>query len=155
MGGYLATITSPEENAFIQNSVKPGGSFAWFGGSDAGHEGIWTWANGPEGGGAFSVGNVAQQSSPSTSFTGYAAWWGSEPNNLGGNENYAYIDANGAWTDDDALPAGANGYVVEFTGWQGTYGYATLNRATGQLTYHLDDKDPDTQALRAGDTAPR
>ncbi|MDB2412847.1 prepilin-type N-terminal cleavage/methylation domain-containing protein [Litoricolaceae bacterium] len=51
--GYLATITSREENdfifsRFIQNDGSP--LAGWIGGSDADNEGEWTWRGGPEDG---------------------------------------------------------------------------------------------------------
>ncbi|HEX2979980.1 MAG TPA: hypothetical protein VHO48_06930, partial [Anaerolineaceae bacterium] len=48
--GYLATIASPEENAFIAGKVD---GFGWIGSSDAGHDKIWQWETGPEAGTIF------------------------------------------------------------------------------------------------------
>jgi VCBS repeat-containing protein len=48
-----------------------------------------------------------------------------------------------------------NGWVNDGGGFFhkiGTYGTATLNTATGQVTYGLNDNDSDTQALQTGDT---
>ncbi|MCE1200016.1 MAG: PKD domain-containing protein, partial [Marinilabiliales bacterium] len=109
--GYLATITSAVENAFIQQKTKGVG---WIGATDQGDEGNWRWVTGPEGlanegaGITFWRGtgyqaktdpahygpvNGAYQNwnrydipySPSTAST---SW---EPNNSGGNESYAHI----------------------------------------------------------------
>ena len=44
--GYLATITSAAENAFIQQKTQGVG---WIGASDAAVEGEWRWVTGPEG----------------------------------------------------------------------------------------------------------
>ena len=44
--GYLATITSAAENAFIMQKTKGVG---WIGASDAAVEGEWRWVTGPEG----------------------------------------------------------------------------------------------------------
>jgi VCBS repeat-containing protein len=151
MGGYLASITSAAENSFIRNSVT-GGNYAWIGASDTGSEGAWTWADGPEAGQQFWQGAGLPQGG-SVVNNAYNAWWGSEPNDAGGNEDYALIDHNGAWTD---VPAtyGVAGYVVEFSFTQtGTYGTLFVNPATGQLTYVLDNDDSDTQALIASESA--
>jgi hypothetical protein len=43
--GYLANITSSEENAFVAARITQDG---WFGASDAGVEGDWVWLDGPE-----------------------------------------------------------------------------------------------------------
>ena len=88
-GGYLATVTSVAENAFIQ-SLKGAGTRAWLGGSDAAQQGTWTWADGPEAGQTFSIGNVVQPGF-------FTAWWGTEPNGST-TENVVYIDQNAAWT---------------------------------------------------------
>ncbi|HEY9751803.1 MAG TPA: lectin-like protein, partial [Coleofasciculaceae cyanobacterium] len=42
--GYLATITSAEESAFINNLL--GNNNAWIGLSDAAEEGDWEWVTG-------------------------------------------------------------------------------------------------------------
>jgi VCBS repeat-containing protein len=145
-GGYLANVTNANENAVIQ-SLKPSGSYAWLGAADAGHEGDWRWADGPEAGRTFSIG-----SDIAAGF--YANWWGSEPNG-GTSENYVYIDAGGFWTDDDALAGSMQGYVIEFSGTtlQGIYGSVSIDPSTGALTYTLDNNRPATQALAQGQTA--
>jgi hypothetical protein len=49
--GYLATVTSAEENAFITGKV--GTASAWLGGTDRGHDKDWRWTDGPEAGVSF------------------------------------------------------------------------------------------------------
>ncbi len=106
--GYLATITSQEENDFIRQKL---GADAWIGGSDADVEGEWRWVTGPEAG--------TQFSNDSTPVGGqFANWNTGEPNNSGGNEHYAEIystDGVGKWND---LPNsfGLSGYVAEYGG---------------------------------------
>jgi len=121
--GYLVTITSAEENAFITEKL---GADAWIGASDAEVEGTWKWVTGPESGTTF------YDDSTGTTY-GYSNWNSatSEPNNAG-NENYAEIycsgDHPGTWNDkngDSIL-----GYVVE-------YGY-TEYTLTGNGTASLD-----------------
>ncbi len=97
LGGYLATITSSDENAFIGTLANDG----WIGASDAGHEGDWRWVGGPEAGTTFWLGGVTVT---------YSSWNGGEPNNSGG-EDYAHYQG-GNWND---LPDyAARGYFVEY-----------------------------------------
>jgi hypothetical protein len=95
MQGYLATITSAGENAFIAALAGKG---AWLGGSDDVAEGTWTWRNGPEAGQAFT----------------YTNWEPGEPNNSG-NEDYLQINwwLPGGWNDASGP---AIGYVIEYSG---------------------------------------
>lgn len=115
-GGYLATITSPEENAFVfsltvtraevwfhpNNSLGP-----WIGGwqdpNDPGYSepaGGWKWVTGE--------------------VWGYTAWHSGEPNNVWGDDRLHYFGHSGMeprWNDapDDAGHyGGLRGYVVEY-----------------------------------------
>ena len=101
MSGYLATITSAEENGFAAGDVAAGNE-AWVGGSDNGNEGNWTWRAGPEAGQAFT----------------YTNWNPGEPNNCCGGENYLHINyaTLGGWNDHGG-PGNVfqvNGYIIEF-----------------------------------------
>ncbi len=40
-GGHLATITSQKENDLVQHVARQ--NLIWLGGTDEGHEGLWTW----------------------------------------------------------------------------------------------------------------
>lgn len=124
--GYLATITSSNENAFITQTL---GNDGWIGASDdyseintatgtttysnqSAAEGHWYWVTGPEAGTNFSNGN----SSPAAASGQFMNWNGGEPNNSGGNENYGLIFMSGTpgkWNDGSG---NLNGYVVEFGG---------------------------------------
>jgi hypothetical protein len=108
--GYLVTITSPDEDAFIFNNVPQ--NQIWFALTDEVVEGQWRIDAGPENGtliktsnGQF-AGNIQGQ---------YNNWAGGEPNNSG-NEDYAVTKWNGSqWND---LPAQFNcPYVIEFGTW--------------------------------------
>ncbi len=77
-GGYLATITSEEENDFIFSQIS-GSYLLWLGGTDAGHEGIWKWVT----------------NEPWI----YSNWNTGEPNNYYGNEHYLHTEPNGKWND--------------------------------------------------------
>ena len=70
--GYLVNITSSAENAFIQGLSTSG----WIGGTDVGSEGEWYWSDGPESGDFFWTGGSGGTA------IGFAAFFGSEPNNL-------------------------------------------------------------------------
>lgn len=103
--GYLATITSQEENDFLFDLVQPYRDpshhyydSAWIGGSDEGDEGNWTWRTGPEAGQSLT----------------YANWASHEPNGST-RENYTrFIWSNGNWNDIAPTDRWGNGYLVEF-----------------------------------------
>ena len=108
--GYLATITSAAENAFIKDKLQGNG---WLGSNDVAIEGDWRWVDGPEAGNLFT----------------YTNWNSGEPNNCCGGEDYLHMIGNagagplGTWND---LPLGGGGgayyvlgYVVEYGGLTG------------------------------------
>lgn len=118
--GYLATITSAEEKQIAGEQTTGAG---WIGGSDQAVEGTWKWMTGPEAGLTFWQGDF-------TGFTtNYAFWNTREPNNQGGNENYAHITApgvglTGSWNDlsdtgDTSGDYQPKGYIVEYGGMPG------------------------------------
>ena len=105
--GYLATITSQDEQNFLSSSVAttPG----WLGATDEGHEGTWYWVTGPENGQRMS----------------YSFWCSGEPNNNNGNEHYlqAFWSTEKRWNDlaNDNMDA-QDGYYVEYSdGYNGYY----------------------------------
>ena len=108
--GYLVTITSADEDAFIFNNVPQ--SNIWFALTDEASEARWTIDAGPEAGTLIKInngqlnGNIPGQ---------YNNWAPGEPNNSG-NEDYAVTKWNGSqWND---LPNHfSNPYVVEFGTW--------------------------------------
>jgi hypothetical protein len=112
--GYLATITTAEENSFVGTLVAKvptsdlGGYL--FGASDSEVDGTWIWLNGPERGNKLT----------------YFAWdpRSSEPNGYfnGRREDYVAIGSDGKWVDLPATGyAGVGGYIVEYGGMPATY----------------------------------
>ncbi len=108
--GYLVTITSADEDAFIYNNVPQ--NQIWFALTDEVVEGQWRIDAGPENGTLIktsngqTAGNIVGQ---------YNNWAGGEPNNSG-NEDYAVTKWNGSqW--NDLPPNFVNPYVVEFGTW--------------------------------------
>lgn len=85
--GYLAVITSQEENDFLYSYMRQSGyESAYFGFSDEDEEGVWKWNN-------------DEQSS-------YTNWHEGEPSNGGSgyDENYAmfyFKFSDGTWNDGD------------------------------------------------------
>lgn len=84
-GGYLATLTSKEENDFVYSYIlQQGYDSAYFGLSDAANEGHWEWCTGEP--------------------LSYTNWHSGEPNGENSNEDYAlfyYKFSDGTWNDGD------------------------------------------------------
>ena len=92
-GGYLATITTQEENDFLFQYMKDSGyESAYFGLSDASEEGTWAWINGEA--------------------VEYTNWSTNEPNAEREGEDYAmfyFKYSTGAWNDGDFGSGTVNG----------------------------------------------
>ena len=133
--GYLATITSAEENAFLTQKLA---ADAWIGASDATAEGAWHWVTGPEAGTQFSSG--------SSSFGGeYCNWNSGEPNNSGAGEDYAEIYCSGGtagkW-NDLADTGTVTGYLVEYDSVTGASSSRTVNVIPARVvSYDGNGKD--------------
>jgi len=101
MTGYLATITSQQENEFIENLFQSDARNIHLGGTDEGTEGNWRWITGEP----FS----------------YTNWYEGEPNNYGGPENYLAIHGpileleSGSWADHRGLShPDTQHYIIEW-----------------------------------------
>lgn len=107
--GYLATITSPEENAFVAGRLSSAG---WFGASDAASEGDWKWVTGPETGTSFWSGDGSGSVVPGQ----YKNWATGEPNDSGSNEDCAQFlsGGSGEWNDLRCTVTTLPAYVVEY-----------------------------------------
>jgi PEP-CTERM motif/Lectin C-type domain len=108
VSGYLATITSAAEQAFILANVT--NQVAWLGGNDRGAEGVWRWVTGPEAGSIFF--------GPGAPVGAFVFWAPGEPNNCCGGEDDLVFGwgAGGSWNDIGlpAFPTYITGYVVEY-----------------------------------------
>jgi hypothetical protein len=92
VAGYLATVTSAEENACV--AAVANGASVWLGGNDIDVEGTWAWITGEA--------------------WAYTNWNGGEPNNSG-NEDCLHMRAGASnWNDLPCSNTGQGGYVVEF-----------------------------------------
>jgi hypothetical protein len=146
--GYLITITSQDEQTFVQNNVP--GSNIWFALSDAGLEGRWRIDAGPENGtlvwtasANVNNSNTGAYSSAGTTATGmYSNWCGGEPNNADGaiGEDHAVTKWGGGscWNDlRDGNFSGIGGYVVEFGTWTDPANQTFTNFYTGFVTHQI------------------
>ena len=101
LGGYLAAITSQVENDFLYDYIYHRGyESAYFGLTDEGSEGTWSWCNGEP--------------------VSYVHWASGEPNNEGSDESYGmfywkYPDAT--WNDgdfDNGTLSGGRAFICEW-----------------------------------------
>ncbi len=104
VSGYLANITSSDENSFVAARISQDG---WFGASDSAVEGDWVWLDGPESGTLFWRGTAG-----GTSF-GYENWANLEPNQSG-DEDCSQFYANGSGWNDLPCSSTLNYYIVEY-----------------------------------------
>jgi uncharacterized delta-60 repeat protein len=136
--GYLATITSLEENQFIGAMIGPDGDgynisglndpslngYFWIGGSDRLLEGDWRWVDGPEAGQKFSTENQKMNGQFSNWFSIPTSVGEGVPNQAARDEDGLALDRswNYTWYDlpieDTNFPYGygVKGYVVEYGG---------------------------------------
>jgi hypothetical protein len=134
--GYLVTITSQDEQNFVQSNVP--GSNILIALSDRNQEGVWKWDAGPESGTTIktsnSGGNVSGQ---------YNNWCGGEPNNWGSGEDYAVTKWGGGncWNDfgppASSFPGSISGYVVEFGTWSDPANQTFTDFYTGFVTHQI------------------
>lgn len=119
--GHLATITTPSENAFLNEnfSTRVASYFAWIGGFEPLDNGVWRWFDGAEAGIQFS--NYVDATPPFN----YVNWGGIEPNDNNPNEDFLMYNLGrtfagigpGQWADATPIPSAADpvvGYLVEY-----------------------------------------
>lgn len=111
--GYLANVTSEEEDEFIVANLTGNG---WIGASDQGTENDWKWMDGPEADTSFWSGNgVGSGGHPVLGLDDvpiYSNWNSVEPNNSSNEDCAEYIVGEG-WNDLNCDGQQRN-YVVEF-----------------------------------------
>lgn len=103
--GYLATITSAEENTFVNDHFP---MISWLASNDRDVEGEWAWLDGPETGTLFFSGGSKVDGQYSNFNIG-------EPNDLNG-EDYLQTWSADTWND---FGSGIGDYLVEFGGYPG------------------------------------
>ena len=168
--GYLVTVTSADENAFIYSKINQN---AWMGASDdsnytsnthAQTEGTWEWVSGPENGKTMTcqtagngAGSVAAHEDCSVhADVSYQNWNTNEPNDCCksgsgnmGDEDYLHLrGADGKWNDFD-VDTTVNYYIIEYGGMPGetatTSGVINLTiesiEASGSTYNIFDDKE--------------
>jgi hypothetical protein len=110
--GYLVTITSASENAFIFANVPQ--QNVWFAATDEVIDGRWVIDAGPEKGTVMKTangqlnGNIAGV---------YNNWAGGEPNGSNHSEDYAVTNWGGQSTWNDLSNNWSNPYIIEYGTW--------------------------------------
>jgi hypothetical protein len=110
--GYLLTLTSASEDAFIQANVPQ--TNIWFAATDEVVDGTWVIDAGPE------KGTVMKTSNGQTAGNRpgvYNNWASGEPNGSNHAEDYAVTKWNGQPTWNDLSNNWANPYVIEYGTW--------------------------------------
>jgi|694.fasta_scaffold00004_295 hypothetical protein len=110
--GYLVTITSASENAFIFSNVPQAN--IWFAATDEVIDGTWVIDAGPE------KGTVMKTSNGQTAGNRpgvYNNWAGGEPNGYNHSEDYAVTNWGGASTWNDLSNNWTNPYIIEYGTW--------------------------------------
>ncbi|MCP9767157.1 tandem-95 repeat protein [Lacihabitans sp. LS3-19] len=154
--GYLATITSQEENGFVFSKLQGEG---WLGGKEINgvNGGDWRWVTGPEAlvdngnGLQFWDGNIG-----GVAISGvYQNWISGEPNNYQNNEEYLHMRTTGKWNDFPIAGYSNSGdqiagYFVEYGGIACTPNFA----ATANITINVQPKPSITNIATQVNTCP-
>ena len=110
--GYLVTITSASENAFIYANVPQ--TNIWFAATDEVIDGKWVIDAGPEKGTVMKTSNGQLNGNiPGV----YNNWAGGEPNGGNHSEDYAVTNWGGASTWNDLSNNWSNPYIIEYGTW--------------------------------------
>ena len=110
--GYLVTITSASENAFIYANVPQ--TNVWFAATDEVIDGTWVIDAGPEKGTVMKTRNGQTTGNiPGV----YNNWAGGEPNGSNHSEDYAVTNWGGQSTWNDLSNNWNNPYIIEYGTW--------------------------------------
>ena len=123
--GYLATLTSAQENTLIGNAFSDN---AYFGASDSVTEGEWFWVDGPEAGTKFYSAGAAVAGQ-------FNSWNSGEPSDSNGAEDYGMLWAANNWNDGGG--SGFGEYLVEFGGMAGD-DFSAVPHAVADATVTTD-----------------
>ena len=150
--GYLVTITSAGENAFIKEKVSAN---SWIGASDDNDEttgttveGHWQWVTGPEAGKTFFCDDIDESDGCEVDDGySYQNWNSGEPNNSGNESRGQFYTASGKWNDLRTTHT-QTAYIIEYGGLNGetatVSGTTTLTinsiEASGSTHEAFDDK---------------
>ena len=152
--GYLATITSAEENKFITRALLPSSGRTWLGGSDATTEGQWKWDAGtasPESSTASFSQTVANTTTSKASGSQYVNWDFGQ--GIAASEDHLSIGNTGLWSDD--IGTKNYGYLVEYspaTGTPDTTRRITLNPVAPGSDQTFKVNDYSTQSVTGSGT---
>ena len=124
-GGYLATITSQEEDEFVYAYLRNNFDYesAYFGFTDRDEEGNWVWDN--------------------SEVSSYTNWHSGEPNSENPNEDFAmyyYKYLDGSWNDGDFGNRTVNSGRVFICEW-GEYQTASNSQSQEPVRTTSDERD--------------
>ena len=115
--GYLATLTSADEAAFVARTTM---GTSWIGASDRGVEDRWKWVTGPEAGTAFWAPSCGTGLVGDCAGLGFSSWASGEPDDAGVGQDVAVLDSpeeSGVWMDRSGdTTSSPSAYLVEFGG---------------------------------------
>jgi hypothetical protein len=131
MDGYLVTVTSQAEQDFLAPKIQAkewvgddnsAGDGLWIGATDAGEEDIWRWVTGPEGkedggkGRHFFTQDTFEEGNGHAVNGNFENFARTEPNDAGGDEDYAHYFANknSTWNDNNNYVDDIDGYIIEY-----------------------------------------
>jgi hypothetical protein len=134
--GYLVTITSSDEQSFVNSKVSAYN--IWTGLSDETQEGYWRWMDGPEAGTVIRIGTTNQSGK-------YNNWASGEPNNWGSGEDYMVMKWSGGTQWNDFGPPATTstsqigGYLIEYGTWTDPSESTFNSTQNAQITFTQKD----------------
>ena len=150
--GYLATITSADEQTYLYSKTQTTGWIGASDGYDVSTNQIWKWADGPEAGQTFWTTACGQGYRGICASTGmYNFWNNGEPNGVNSSEDNGEFGfgSGGQWNDcQDGC--GRSSYIVEYGGCGGAV--AETFDATTAITVAGTPSAPTGLTLTPGDS---